>query len=91
MQELSQEEMLLYGFKSPSYSFTLAKDFFEPYFQLWSTGSDLLNKKRSWMETQKLIDMRCDEVEDTLRKAEETVKRLKKKFTKEAKALKVIS
>lgn len=51
MIEISQEEMMLFGFKTTFEVFLRVKKFFEPYYELWTSISELMVNKRRWLES----------------------------------------
>jgi hypothetical protein len=50
MIETTQEEMMLFGFKSNFDHFQKIKDFYQPYYELWTMVSEVMVKKRKWLE-----------------------------------------
>ena len=51
MTEISQEEMMLFGFKSPFDTFHKTKKYFTPFYDLWTNVSEIMLKKRQWLES----------------------------------------
>ena len=50
MNEISQEEMMLFGYKSGFEMFYKIKKFFTPFYELWTNVNEIMVKKRQWME-----------------------------------------
>lgn len=46
MQEISQEEMMLFGYKSGYECFYRIKKFFMPFYELWTNVNEIMVKKR---------------------------------------------
>ena len=46
MLEISQEEMMLFGYKSGFDAFLKIKKFFSPFYELWTNVNDVMVKKR---------------------------------------------
>ena len=42
--------MMLFGFKSPYDQFTQMREFFTPYYELWTSATEFIKKKREWSE-----------------------------------------
>lgn len=42
--------MMLFGFKSNFDHFQVIKDFYQPYYEMWTMVSEVMVKKRKWLE-----------------------------------------
>lgn len=51
VNELSQEEMMLFAFKSPYDAFFNIQEYFTPYYQMGALAQEVTGKKRQWQET----------------------------------------
>ena len=54
--------MMLFGFKSTFETFHRVKKFFTPFYELWTNVSEIMVKKRQWLESP-LANIDPDEVD----------------------------
>ena len=77
MLEISDEEMKLFQFKSPFESFHRVKKYFSPFYELWTNVSDIMVKKRQWLESQ-LASIDPDEVDAMIKQSIKGLTKLQK-------------
>ena len=66
MIEISQEEMMLFGFKSTFDTFHRVKKYYLPFYELWTNVSEIMVKKRQWLESS-LSNIDPDEVDSMIK------------------------
>lgn len=59
---------MLFGFKSSYFDFESLRDFYQPHYELWTLVSEVLLKKRKWLESP-LHYLDVDEVDSFIRQA----------------------
>ena len=77
MLEVSSEEMMLFGFKSPFEGYHRIRKFFTPFYELWTQVSEIMVKKRQWLESQ-LAAIDPDEVDSMIKSSIKTLAKLQK-------------
>jgi len=79
---------MLFGFKSSYSAFDKARDFYQPHYDMWTLVSEVLLKKRKWLESA-LHYVDPEEVEGFIRQALKLAQKLGKTFLQNQNALKV--
>ena len=77
MIEISQEEMMLFGFKSNFDTFHRVKKFYAPFYELWTNVSEIVVRKRQWLESA-LANIDPDEVDAMIKQSIKTLSKLQK-------------
>lgn len=75
MIEISQEEMMLFGFKSNFDAFHRVKKFYAPFYELWTNVSEIVVRKRQWLESA-LASIDPDEVDAMIKQSIKTLTKL---------------
>lgn len=90
MLEISSEEMMLFGFKSPFETYHKVKKFFTPFYELWTNVNDIMMKKRQWLDSQ-LANIDPDEVDAMIKQSIKGLQKLQKNLSENQLAQKVIN
>ncbi len=80
---------MLFGFKSNFDHFQKIKDFYQPYYELWTMVSEVMVKKRKWLEAQ-ITQIDATEVETMLKSCLKGLIKLQKQLRENQNALKVV-
>jgi hypothetical protein len=75
MNEISSEEMMLFGYKSGFESFHKIKKFFVPFYELWTNVNEVMVKKIEWMECP-LNRIDPDDVDAMIKSSLKTISKL---------------
>ena len=68
---------MLFGFKSGYETFHRVKKFFTPFYELWTNVSEIMVKKRQWMESA-LSNIDPDEVDGMIKSSIKGLSKLQK-------------
>ena len=68
MAEISDEEMMLFNYKTNYDNFIKIKKYFSPFYELWTNVNEIMLKKIQWME-QPLFNIDPDEVDGMIKQS----------------------